>query len=96
MGCYWLQHLIIIPRIRVGYELLDSGRGAKHQFGCHELISNKRELINCFIKYQIYGCILLLTVSKAELRGRFPYLGKLEKGREPFGLPETQYPVFGI
>ena len=45
-------HLTIIPRTRVGYELLDSGRGAKHRVGYHKLISNKREWNNCFIKYQ--------------------------------------------
>ena len=38
--------------MRVGYELLDSGRGAKHRVGYHKLISNKREWNNCFIKYQ--------------------------------------------
>ena len=42
----------IIPRTRVGYELLDSGRGAEHRVGYHKLISNKREWNNCFIKYQ--------------------------------------------
>ena len=45
-------HLTIIPRTRVGYELLDSGRGAKHRVGYHKLKSNKREWNNCFIKYQ--------------------------------------------
>ena len=44
--------LTIIPRTRVGYELLDSGRGAKQRVGYHKLISNKREWNNCFIKYQ--------------------------------------------
>ena len=37
------SYLTIIPRTRVGYELLDSGRGAKHRVGYHKLISNKRE-----------------------------------------------------
>ena len=46
-------HLTIIPRTRVGYERLDSGRGAKHRVGYHKLISNKRERNNCFIKNQI-------------------------------------------
>ena len=45
-------YLTIIPRTCVGYELLDSGRGAKHRVGYHKLISNKREWNNCFIKYQ--------------------------------------------
>ena len=39
--------------MRVGYELLDSGRGAEHPFVYHKLISNKREWNNCFIKYQL-------------------------------------------
>ena len=38
--------------MRIGYELLDSGWGAKHRVGYHKLISNKREWNNCFIKYQ--------------------------------------------
>ena len=46
------KYLTIISRTRVGYELLDSGRGAKHQVSYHKLISNKREWNNCFIKYQ--------------------------------------------
>ena len=45
-------YLTIIPRMRVGYELLDSRRGAKHRVSYHKLISNKREWNNCFIKYQ--------------------------------------------
>ena len=47
-----VRYLTIIPRTRVGYELLDSGRGAEHRVGYHKLISNKREWNNCFIKYQ--------------------------------------------
>ena len=43
-------YLTIIPRTRVGYELLDSGRGANHRVGYQKLISNKREWNNCFIK----------------------------------------------
>ena len=38
--------------MHIGYELLDSGRGAKHRVGYHKLISNKCEWNNCFIKYQ--------------------------------------------
>ena len=45
-------YLTIIPRMRVGYELLDSGRGAEHRVGYDKLMSNKREWNNCFIKYQ--------------------------------------------
>ena len=46
------RNKLIIPRTRVGYELLDSGRGAEHRIGYNKLISNKREWNNCFIKYQ--------------------------------------------
>ena len=76
------------------YELLDSGRGAENRVGYHKLISNKRECDNCAIKYQtldfVYveglksqSCkhrdrILLLAFSKAEFRGQFPYLDKLQ------------------
>jgi len=43
--------LIIIPRARVGYEVIYSQRGAKGPVGCNHLISNKREWNNnCFIK----------------------------------------------
>ena len=38
--------------MRVGYQLLDSGRGATHRVGYQKLISNKREWNNCLIKYQ--------------------------------------------
>ena len=91
------SHLTVIPRTRVGYELLDSGRGAEHRVGYHKLlynISNKRAWNNCFIKYQILNfiyveiinvnpckdcdCILLKTASKAEFRGQFQYLDKLQ------------------
>ena len=41
-----LYHLTIIPRTRVEYELLDSGRGAEHRVGYHKLVSNKREIPN--------------------------------------------------
>ena len=36
--------------MRVGYEIVDSQRGAKHRVGYNHLISNKREWNNCFIK----------------------------------------------
>ena len=39
-------YLTIIPRACVGYEMIDSQRGA----GYNHLISNKREWNNCFIK----------------------------------------------
>ena len=43
-------YLTIIPRARVGYEVIDSQRGAKRRVGYNHLISNKCEWNNCFIK----------------------------------------------
>ena len=43
-------YLTIIPRARVGYEVIDSQRGAKRRVGYNHLISNKREWSNCYIK----------------------------------------------
>ena len=43
-------YLTIIPRARVGYEVIDSQRGAKHRVGYNHLISNKPEWNNCSIK----------------------------------------------
>ena len=43
-------YLTIIPRARVGYDVIDSQRGAKLRVGYNYLISNKREWNNCFIK----------------------------------------------
>ena len=45
-----MVYLTIIPRARVGYEMIDSQRGAKRRVGYNHLISNKREWNNCFIK----------------------------------------------
>ena len=42
--------LTIIPRARVGYEMIDSQRGATRLVGYNQLISNKRKWNNCFIK----------------------------------------------
>ena len=44
------DYLTIIPRARVGYEMIDSQRGAQRRVGYNHLISNKREWNNCFIK----------------------------------------------
>ena len=44
------RYLTIIPRARVGYEVIDSQPGAKRRVGYNHLISNKREWNNCFIK----------------------------------------------
>ena len=43
-------YLTIIPRGRVGYEMIDSQLGASRLVGYNHLISNKREWNNCFIK----------------------------------------------
>ena len=43
-------YLTIIPRGRVGYEMVNSQRGARRRVGYNHLISNKREWNNCFIK----------------------------------------------
>ena len=72
-----VRYLTSIPRARVGYELLDSGRGAEHRVGYHKLISNKREWNNCFIKYQtldenISNFIFYRLEFSAILRGNFP------------------------
>ena len=45
-----LGYLTIIPRVRVGCEMIDSQRGATRLVGYNHLISNKREWNNCFIK----------------------------------------------
>ena len=43
-----VRGLTIIPWTRVGYELLDSGRGVEHQSGypTYKLISNKQQVLN--------------------------------------------------
>ena len=43
-------YLTIIPRARVGYEMIDSQLGATRLVGYNHLISNKRKWNNCFIK----------------------------------------------
>ena len=43
-------YLTIIRRARVGYEMIDSQRGATRRVGYNHLISNKRKWNNCFIK----------------------------------------------
>ena len=45
-----MVYLTIIPRARVGYEMIDSQQGALRRVGYNHLISNKREWNNCFIK----------------------------------------------
>ena len=56
--------LTIIPRARVGYEVIDSQRGVKRRVGFNHLISNKREWNNCFIKnHQQILQILLISLG---------------------------------
>ena len=45
-----IDYLTIIPQARVGYEMIDSQRGAWRRIGYNHLISNKHEWNNCFIK----------------------------------------------
>ena len=45
-----IHYLLIIPRGRVGYEMIDSQLGATRLVGYNHFISNKRECNNCFIK----------------------------------------------
>ena len=47
---HFMVYLTIIPRARVGYEMIDSQRGGKRRVGYNHLISNKRKWNNCFIK----------------------------------------------
>ena len=74
------------------------------------VLLNTKQLIDfvCIVVLNINPCnhrdsILYLTVAKAEFRGQFPYLDKLQDivliytvSREPVRLPEIQYPVLGI
>ena len=45
-----IVYLKIIPRVRVGYEMVGSERGEERLVGYNHLISKKREWNNCFIK----------------------------------------------
>ena len=45
-----MVYLTIIPRARVGYEMIDSQRAASHRVGYNHLVSNKGKWNNCFIK----------------------------------------------
>ena len=40
----------IVPRARVGCEIIDSQRGALRRVGSNHLTSNRREWNNCFTK----------------------------------------------
>ena len=44
------SYLTIIPRERVGYEMVASQQGASRRVGNNHLISSKREWNNSFIK----------------------------------------------
>ena len=69
-------YLTTIPRARVGYEMIDSQRGTQRQPGYNQLVSNKREWNNCFIRNS-HGKIFLiwsyflspLTLTLAQFMG---------------------------
>ena len=103
-------YITIIPRMLVGYEITDEVWSTKSN---HTRISNKREWNNCFIKYQTLNfvyvevlivnpckhrfCILLSIVSKAEFRGQFPYLDKLQDIEfTPWFESQSDYQKFNI
>ena len=46
----WFIYVPIIPRVRVGYEMVDSQLNARRLVGYNHVISNKHEWNNCFIK----------------------------------------------
>ena len=98
------NYLTIIPRTRVEYELLDSGRGAKHRVGYHKLISNKREWNKkyfelYFLPTRVFGhfvekfSVIKMLVS---IFGQITVYKIYTVSREPIRLPKIQYPVFGI
>ena len=69
-------YLTIIPRARVGYEVIDSQRGAKRRVGYNHLICNKREWNNCFIKnhQQIlldFAEFRLVRATRRQFDGRY-------------------------
>ena len=62
-------YLTIIPRGRVGYEMIESQRGAQRRVGYNHLISNKREWNNCFIKKVHKFSLNLLLLLLREYTG---------------------------
>ena len=71
--CYVTLYLTIIPRGHVGYEMIDSQRGAKRRVGYNHLISNKREWNNCFIKNAHKISLNLPDQNKPEKTRDFRY-----------------------
>ena len=55
----YTKYLKIISRARVGYKMVASQQGAKRRVGYNDLISNKREWNNCFIKNAQKNCNIL-------------------------------------
>ena len=105
----WLNYLIIIRQTRVGYELLDSGRGVEQRVGYHKLISNKRKWDNCFIKYQTLDVVYVEVLSvnpckylesivsrSVSIFGQTAGYRIYTVSREPIRLPEMQYPGIGV
>ena len=102
------QYLTIyIPRTRVGFDLLDSGRGADNR------MPKKREWDNYFIKYQaldknisnfIFYWLEFSTILRETFHDKFSVsvFGQtavyriFTVSREPIRLPEIQHLVFGI
>ena len=89
--------------MRVGYELLDSGRGAEHQVGYHKLLSKKRDWNYCFIKYQTLDKSIsnFIFYRFSMIKLSFSIFGQTTGYRIytlslPIKLPEIQYPVFAI
>ena len=68
-----LIYLTIIPRGRVGYEMIESQRGAQRRVGYNHLICNKREWNNCFIKNAHKISLNLPDQNKPEKTRDFSY-----------------------
>ena len=93
------RYLTIIPRARVGYEVIDSQRGAERRVGYNHLISNKREWNNCFIKN--HQQILLIFAHFAWLEqpegnlmvaiSRIWYIGSYTIAAKPIKTLELHY-----
>ena len=89
---YWKRYLTIIPRARVGYEMITRRVG-------YHLISNKREWNNCFIKnnQEILLALADLTLQEQEednlmvAISRAWYNGSCTMVAKPVKSPELHY-----
>ena len=68
-----ILYLTIIPGGHVGYEMIDSQRGAQRGVGYSHLISNKREWNNCFLKNSHKISLYLPDQNKPEKTRDFRY-----------------------